>query len=190
MPLVTIDEFSGYLKRDLSDLDAYSAQLMLDGANAAVTEYCGWHIAPALTETVTVDGSGLLVQALPTLHLVSLDSVTEDGTSLDLTRIEWSNNGLMEKRSGALWTRRRRGIGAGITHGFAATPGWVTTLICAVAGRAFITPLGIVQETSGGESISYSAPRSGTGNVPPPGTVALLPVDKRMLDRIRVPLAA
>jgi hypothetical protein len=190
-PLVTIEQFAGYLKRSpFNDFDAYTAQLVLDGASEAVTEYCGWHIAPVVTETVTVDGTGTLIQTLPTLHLVSLDSVDENGLSLNVDHIDWSTNGVMEKRRGSGWTARRRGIIAGIHHGFGTTPGWVTTMICAVAGRAFKTPLGVEQETAGGESIKYTAPRPPVLNVAPPGTVVLLTMEKRMLDRIRVPLAA
>mgnify|MGYP001585447330 FL=1 len=183
--LVTLEEFAGYLKRDLDEFDAYTAKLLVDGAAEAVTEYCGWHIAPILTETVSVDGTGTRIQTLPTMNLVELDSVDENGLTLDVARIDWSANGVMEKRSGSGWTARRRGIIAGITHGFEVTPAWVVTLICAMAGRAYVTPLGIVQESSGGESITYTGTRSGAA---PPATVTLLPIDRRMLDRIRVPM--
>jgi hypothetical protein len=189
MALVTIEQFAGYLKRSLTDLDAYTAQLMLDGACEAVIEYCGWHITPVLTETVTVDGTGTPVQTLPTLNLVALDSVQENGVALDVARIDWSSNGVMEKRLGGIWTTRRRGVTAGIQHGYDVTPGWIVTMICAAAGRAFTTPLGRMQETAGDQSITYSAPRSPTAEAAPPGTVALLGFEKKMLDRIRVPLA-
>lgn len=189
-PLVTIEQLSGYLKRGFTDLDAYTAQLMIDGTCAAVTEYCGWHIAPVVTETVTVDGTGTLIQTLPTLNLLSLDSVDENGLHLDVDRIDWSANGIMEKRSGAWWTGRRRGVIADISHGYEVTPSWVTTLICAAAGRAFVSPLGVAQESAGGESITYTVPRPPTLVTAPPGTVVLLAFEKKMLDRIRVPLAA
>jgi hypothetical protein len=194
MALLHIEDFASYLKRDLDELEAYTAQLLIDGAEAAVVEYVGWHIAPVRSESVTVDGSGTLIQTLPTMHLVSLDSVAENGLNLDVTRIDWSTNGVMEKRSGSCWTGRRRGVIPAITHGFGSTPGWVTTLICAMAGRAFGTsgeaggksgP--ITQETSGGESISYAAPRTVTLVTAPPGVVVLMDFEKRMLDRIRVP---
>jgi hypothetical protein len=183
--LVTIEQFAGYLKRDLDEFDAYSAQQLLDGAAAAVVEYCGWHIAPVLTETVTVDGSGTRIQPLPTLNLISLDAVAERGRPHDPGWIDWSVNGLLEKRSGGMWTARRRGVVAEITHGYAATPGWLLTLICALAGRAYITPAGIAQEAAGGESVTYAVSRT-----VPPATVALLDIDRRMLDRIAIPRPA
>jgi hypothetical protein len=195
--LVTIEDFAAYLKRDLDAFDAYTAQLLLNGACDAVTDYCGWHIAPVLDATVVVDGTGTAIQTLPTMNLLSLTSVSEDGRALDVTGIDWSTNGVMEKRRGGCWTGRRRGVITQMGHGFATTPGWVITLVCAVAGRAIGPALAadarsgpITQETSGGESVTYSAPRTTTLPTAPPGTVTLLTFEKRMLDRIRVPLAA
>lgn len=209
MALVTIEEFAGYLKQDLDEFDAYTAQFLLDGASEAVQEYCGWHIAPVLTETVIVDGTGTQIQTLPTLGLVSVETVSENGVSFDPAYLDWSTNGVLEKRRGGYWTARRRGVVTGITHGLTAAPGWVKTLICAAAGRAFYTPLvpvaqggtpvaapqqGVVtQEASGGESVTYASPqRTPTFNylaTAPVGSVTLLPFELRMLDRLRVPAA-
>lgn len=182
MTLVSIEEFAGYLKLDLNTLDAYTAQLMLDGAIEAVIEYCGWHIAPVVSELVTVDGSGTALQPLPTLNLLAVDSIEENGRSLDVSQVDWSTNGLVEKRSGGRWTGRRRGVTFGISHGYAAAPRWLVTLICAAAGRAFNTPLGRVQETAGDQSISYLGGRGAVAV--PPGTVLLLPFEQKMLDRL------
>ena len=38
-------------------------------AQAAVRAYCGWHIAPSLSETLVLDGTGARAFILPTLHL-------------------------------------------------------------------------------------------------------------------------
>lgn len=186
MSLATIEQFAGYIRSGLSELDAYTAQLCLDGATGAVVEYCGWHIAPALTEDVTVDGSGTRVQPLPTLLLTELHTVTEHGDELDIADIDWSANGLMEKRQCGTWTRRRRGVEANITHGYDETPSWVVTLICAVAARGFLTTPGVMSEQAGGEGITYDTARSGA----PPGVVGLMDIEKKMLDRIALPLGA
>lgn len=185
MALATLEQFAGYLKRGLDQYDAYTAQQLLDGASAAVVEYCGWHIAPSVTETVTADGSGTTIQSLPTMHLTAVNEVTEVETELDVSTLDWSTYGVLEKQDGSWWTPRRRGVAAEITHGFAETPGWLVTLICAVAGRAFLAAPGVVQEAAGGESVTYAQPVVGGG-----GAVLLLPAEKAMLDRIAVPGAA
>ena len=46
---------------------------------AEVRAYCGWHIAPVVTETLTLDGPGGHLLVLPTLRLVDLLSVTNEG---------------------------------------------------------------------------------------------------------------
>lgn len=191
MAIVVLEDFAAYLRRNLDEFDAYTARMLIDGASELVTEYCGWHISPVISETVVVDGTGTAVQTLPTLNLLSLDSVAENGALLNEAFIDWSTNGLMEKRGAGLWTRRRRGVVAGITHGYAKTPSWVLTLICAAAGRVMPGAGGgngvVAQESSGGESITYAVPRPAAANVAPLGAVVLLEVEKRMLDRIAVP---
>lgn len=184
-PLVTADQFASFVKQDPDEWAQGRAQLCLDGACGAVVEYCGWHIAPEVTETVTVDGSGTRVQPLPTLNLTALNAISERLLVIDPDYVEWSANGILAKCSGRDWTRRRRGVVADITHGFAATPAWVVTLVCAVAARALLTTPGVMQEAAGGESVTYATSRADTM----PGTITLMAVEKKMLDRIRLPLA-
>lgn len=176
---MTVEDFAGYLRRSFDQFDAYTAQLMLDGAEGLVTEYAGWHIAPSRDETVTVDGSGATFQTLPTLHLTAVAGITEDGVDLDPDDITWSTYGVLEKRSGARWTGSRRGLTVDISHGFPATPAWLSTMVCAVAGRAFLGSLGVVQEAAGGESASYAQPFPGAG-----GAVVLLAQEKATLGRL------
>lgn len=184
MPLIDPRDLASYLKQDLDEFDAYTAQLLLDGATEAVTEYCGWHIAPNIVETVVIDGSGTALQPVPTMWLTDLGSVSENGRTVPTSSVDWSSYGILEKRGGGLWTARRGGVEVRIAHGFDAAPAWLTTMICAVAGRAFLGNLGVVQESSSGESVTYASPTRGTG-----GTVILLPEEKRMLNRLALPKA-
>lgn len=185
MALVTLEDFAGFIRRDLDAADAYTAAMLLDGASELVTEYCGWHIAPSRADTLTADGSGVAIQPLPTLYMTELTALSESGTELSVDSVDWSVQGVLEKQSGGSWTGRRRGIVAEITHGFEEVPKWLGTLVCAIAGRALATPLGVTQESAGGESIGYATPY-----LVPPGAVALLDLEKRMLDRIAVPTVA
>lgn len=180
--LVTVEQFAGFLQRDLDEFEAYTAQQLLVGATALVREYCGWHIAPSATETVEVDGSGSAIQSLPTMRLTALATVTEAGTAVNVSDLDWSEYGVVEKHTAGWWTGRRRGVTAEITHGFDETPGWLVTLICAVAGRAFLAAPGVVQESAGGESVTYAQSSPGAG-----GSVLLLPAELAMLDRLALP---
>lgn len=180
--MVTVEQFAGYLQRSFDVYEAYTAEQLLAGASSLVQEYCGWHIAPSIAETVTVDGSGGPIQSLPTMRLTAVTSVVEAGTALEVADLDWSEYGIVEKQSTGWWTSRRRGLVAEITHGFDDTPGWLVTLICAAAGRAFLAAPGVVQEAAGGESVTYAQSSPGAG-----GAVILLEQELRMLDRIALP---
>lgn len=182
--LATPEQFAAFMRRDLTGLTA-TADLLLAAASEVVVAYCGWHIAPARDEVVTVDGSGAVVQPLPTLHLVALTSVTENGFAVDLGGVGWSQDGVLERYDGGRWTSRRRGLAVGLRHGHDAVPSWLVTLVCAVAGRALVAPIGVTQEAAGGESVSYAQPAPGAG-----GSVILLDSERRMLDRLALPRAA
>lgn len=102
----------------------------------AVRAYCGWHIAPVVAETVTVDGSGTWEQLLPTLRLVALNSITNDGVVV--ADPEWSTSGVV--RGG--WTRRYRGVVADMTHGYEQWPAELLSLAAdavAAAGRGGVS---------------------------------------------------
>lgn len=92
-------------------------------ARAAARRYCGWHVTPVETETITVDGPGGLVLSLPTLRLVQLMSITENGRPVDpATLLVSPSTGQVRKRSGAYWTSNPGGITVEMEHGFDEAP--------------------------------------------------------------------
>lgn len=103
----------------------------LDMAVAMVREYCGWHIAPVRTETLTLDGNGSTEMALPTLLLSDLVSCTIDGA--EVTDVEWSTNGTLERRS--RFPRKKRAVVVEVEHGHEDCPDDVLGVIATVAAR-------------------------------------------------------
>ena len=89
-------------------------------ALAAARSYCGWHVTPEDVTEAVLDGPGGTLLALPTLHLVDLESITEDGVALDLSTLEWSPTGVVRKKSGMTWTRALGGITVSMNHGYSA----------------------------------------------------------------------
>lgn len=55
-----------------------------------VRDYCRWHIAPVVAETITLDGTGSSTVLLPTLRLLAVTAVTLDGEALDLADVRVS----------------------------------------------------------------------------------------------------
>lgn len=138
---------------------------------AAVSEvrgYCRWHLAPSLTETVTVDGSGGSVQLLPTLHLTNLISITNDGTLVE--EPQWSEMGAV--RGPRYWTCKYRGVVAEITHGYEDFPPEVLAVIRSMASGAGGALGGTATRlTSGPHSVEFADPT---------------PLHRAVLDRYRI----
>lgn len=126
---------------------------LLAAASAEIRRYCGWHVTPVVVgDTLTVDGSGGRDLMLPTLRLTEVTSVTEAGTAVDLTTIEWTAAGWLRKPCGN-WTTRLRGVVATVTHGFEDADD-VVRLACTMASRA-LTPAGVVREQALTQSVEY-----------------------------------
>lgn len=99
--------------------DDAAAQVAIDTALVAARRYCGWPVSPVVTDDeVTVDGSGCQVQSLPTLNLVSVSEIDEDGTVHAAADLRVSRLGLVRKRSGARWTSAYGAVTVTMTHGF------------------------------------------------------------------------
>lgn len=162
-------------------LEPARAGLLLAQASAAVRAYCGWHIAPLLTgAVVVVDGNWSRTVGLPTLHLVGVASVTENGEPVDLAEISWSTYGALQRS--CRWTPRRRGISAVIDHGYETVPEEVGAVVCSMVTRAGSNPLGVVREQTGPFSVTYpqSAPNQAGG-------MSLWASEKDILGPYRIP---
>lgn len=50
---------------------------VVKAAGAAIRQVAGWHIAPAASETITIETSGGTALLLPTMHLVAIDEIRD-----------------------------------------------------------------------------------------------------------------
>ena len=151
---------------------------LLDAAEAAVRAYCGWHVAPVIEETVLVDGSGARNLFLRSLRVEEVLAVEQDGRTVDVDGLEWSQDGFL--RSRGRWTGRLRGVKVTMRHGFESVPD-VVEVVRAMAERAGASPAGVVREQAGQMSLSYAQTASGVA-----GGVVLMDHERAMLDRYRL----
>lgn len=184
-PLATPEQLETYAGLGL--LGEPRGDMLLDAASAAVRGYCGWHIAPSLTETLTLDGSGGQVQTLPTLHLTDVTEVLQNGTAVDLATVQWSAAGYLWRpcawsTPGCIGAPLLRGVTVAIVHGYTPVPAELVAVVCSVAARAAVSPTGVVREQTGPFSVTYSQTAPNTA-----GGVALLPAETAILDRYRIP---
>lgn len=148
---------------------------LLESVSAAVRAFCGWHVFPERTETITVNGSGGRELQLPTMRIADVTEVVEDDEPLDDRFWSWSADGQLRKRIGC-WSADFRAVEVTLTHGFESCPD-VEQVILQVAARAASSPMGYTKETVGGISVSYG----GTG-----GGVGFLADEYAALERYRV----
>ncbi len=89
-----------------------------ESAVRSLRDYCGWHIAPVVTEEVILDGPGCGILTLPTQRLVGIENVTNDGRPVEVASSDWSRTGIVR----GSWTGSFRGVMAVITHGYEDWP--------------------------------------------------------------------
>lgn len=162
-PLVGINKF-----RDLLANEGLE-EWQLDVASAAIRSYCGWHVMPVVTETLTLDGHGGSILNLPTLRLVSLQEVRVRGAVVD--DVEWSTDGTLRGD----WPDRWRSIEVDIEHGYESVPELLGIVVDAAA-RAFKSELGGGAETIGPFSFTASE-----------GSTVMYTHELKVLDRYRIP---
>ena len=145
------------------DRDDAETQRQLDAALAAARTYCGWHVTPVLTNSqITVDGPGGRVLALPTVKITALSAITEDGVTLDLADVQWSERGLIAKNDGAFWSRNYRSITVTFSHGYAEAADFESAVLSSIERGAFsaehgprvIGPFQYAEPTSAGAAFS------------------------------------
>jgi len=162
----------------LSAPSASPAQDDLAAAEAAVRKYCGWHIAPVITEELVLDGTGTSSLFIKSLRVVDITAAECDGVTLDPATLEWSEAGFI--RTVGRWPDKLRAVKLTVKHGFDEAPD-VAATIRSIAARASASPGGIVREQIGARSISLSMVAPGVS-----GGVVLMDHERRMLDKYRI----
>lgn len=138
-PLVTPEQMTGVDGAPFS-------QAVLDAASASIRGEARWHIAPVITETVTLDSVGGRVLVLPTLRLVSVESVVDD-EGVPIEGWKMSKAGMLSREAG--WPCGFGAVVVTMTHGYEACP---ADLLPIIGDR---TQRRVSQQSSGPFSVSY-----------------------------------
>lgn len=117
MPELTVDDVEQYTRKRLDKTDAETGRLLAAGLSY-VRQFCGWHVTPVKTgHEVELDGPGGRLLALPTLKLIALTEVTENGQPVDVSSLYVSKRGLVRKKSGGFWSPHYGAITVTMDHG-------------------------------------------------------------------------
>lgn len=148
--LITVSDFNAATN------DRYAGDARIEpaiaAASAAIRAYCGWHVAPVLDCSITLDGEAGDIW-LPTNALASVTSAEVGGEDVTVTG---SN-----RRGRVRLAHKTCGLGnvaieyvAG--YDVAACPDLMGVVVQRVMASVAMTTYGVSQETAGGVSISYS----------------------------------
>ena len=118
-------------------------------AAADLRRAAGWHIAPSVTETVTLDHDGAGVLRLRSLYVTAVTAVRDVSTDTpsDLTGWRWSQDGMLS----GCFPCGFRSVEVTFTHGYPQCP---AELLPVVASR---TQRKVMQESVGARSVTYSS---------------------------------
>jgi hypothetical protein len=165
-----------YTQGRLVDGDDETERL-LSAALGAAQRYCGWHVTPVQTDTVTLDGPNHPVLVLPTLKLVDIASITENELAVDLDFVKWSADGRVRKTfsyplstswfgpywgSGCFWTGEFQGITVTMEHGFDDAPEWQSAVLSLIDRTSLSVGSGL-RESVG--PFSFASIPGGVGSV-------------------------
>lgn len=148
--LITVSDFNAATN------DRYAGDARIEpaiaAASAAIRAYCGWHVAPVLDCSITLDGEAGDIW-LPTNALASVTSAKVGGE--DVTVIGSNRRGrvrLAHKTCGL------GNVAIDYVAGYdvAACPDLMGVVVQRVMASVAMTTYGVSQETAGGVSISYS----------------------------------
>lgn len=128
----------------------------LTQAEAAVRDYCGWHIAPPRTDTITVGGSASGKIMLPSLYVTAVTSVTVDGTLATVDEYLLHREGFISRIGWGWWLGDA--ITVVFTHGYDVPPPPVTAAVQALAQNLTDNPGRLSRKTTGPFTEVYGLP--------------------------------
>jgi len=88
----------------------------LNAANGAIRDHCGWHVAPIITETLVLDGSGGTRLLLPSQRIRNITSALNDGRDVTADVKFSRRSGVITLASG--WSCDVGAVEITLQHGF------------------------------------------------------------------------
>ncbi|PZE89945.1 hypothetical protein [Curtobacterium sp. MCBD17_008] len=140
----------------------------LDVATRMIRDHCGWFVGPVTTETLYLDGPGSRLLVLPTLRVVEVLAVRQDGVALPADAFRVSRGSGMLRTTSPL-SEQFGALEVDLRHGYDDVPEPIVDLTLQMAARALGSPLGVVREQSLVANITWSTTAAGVAG----GTVIM-----------------
>lgn len=134
-------------------------------AEQVIRAYCGWHVAPVLSEELVLDGNGGRRLLLPSRRVVDIESVTVEGETLDASEYQWSESGWIT-RSRGVWPHRERAVAVKLQHGFDQVDD-VAGVARSIQSRAEMSPAGnVISQRAGTQAVSFASSGGAVASLP------------------------
>lgn len=180
-PLVSVGDFVT-MTGGAFDVTDGRLEPALAAASAAVRNWCGWHVSPALTCHCEAHADGLALE-LPSKAVESVTSVEVADEVLDPTTYEWRRDGMVRRLPPFRWPHGWRAIEVEYVSGYEIEDAPdLAAVVCQIAANNVAAAPGVRRESAGGVSIDYNSTGGGVAG----GTV-LLERDKALLGAYRLP---
>ena len=126
--------------------------LVVAAAEGAVRSYCGWHIAPERTETVTAMSDGGAALLLPTMQVRDVTAVNLLTTEGPVPEGSWRDTPRLT--AGVLLRTSGTWLYGGVyevdcTHGYANVPPEVRAVVLDIANLLATAPGGVTRQVAG-----------------------------------------
>lgn len=142
-------------KRDFRKFQAKDEAWFLGAAGETVRDYCGWHIAPIVSDTdveCRVGAAGIIM--LPTLNLVSVEQVLWGATVLPANMYRARRAGYIElvgflgpgRPLPSMYPTHKSTVQVDFTHGYETLPKTVAEVGYELTGRTLEKPAGVVTD--------------------------------------------
>lgn len=95
---------------------------LVDAAVQALRNALGWHVAPSVEETITVDSRGGRYLFLPSLNITAVTEVRDVTGATPVVITDWFQTGGATLVRDAGWPCRESAIEVDVTHGYSACP--------------------------------------------------------------------
>ena len=137
----------------------------VEDAVASLRAALGWHIAPVIEETVTLDVTcSDPVLRLPTRRLVSVEEIRRTDTDAVIEATGYKvSTALSRIRRGSSWPSGYGAVEVDMTHGFAECPPELRPIIGQMIDSGRSGGGDVTQESLGSWSVSYGSGGSSGG---------------------------
>jgi hypothetical protein len=160
MTLPTLATIDDYVARHGSgDLDRLPQ--LLEDASSFIRQEAGQTISLVEDDIVVLEGQCSRSLTLPQWPVVAVSSVEVDDAVADTSTYRLDGGLLVRRLGHGVWPRCE--IEVTYDHGYAEIPAWIVSMVCSTVQRALrpTSALGIQQQTTGSQSVSYASSAAG-----------------------------